>query len=178
MHELRHLTNEALLERYQKSDQEAFHEFFERHHKLVFNYLLSRLRNRADAEEAFQKTFLRVHRYVLSYDPRQNALGWLMTVTRNVAIDTRRAVRKPETVNVDENPLLSPQDEESALEARSSLRDILTRLPTDERELLERRLLEDESYEQLSLEMGLSPESLRKRLSRLLKRLKLELASS
>lgn len=177
MHELRHLSNEALLQRYQKADASAFSEFFKRHEKLVYNYLLSRLKNPADADEAFQKTFFRVHRYVSSYDPTQNALGWLMTITRNVAIDEAKARPNAEMVNIDDNPLESPHHEESAIEARDCLREIIEGLSPEERDLLEKRLLEDDSYEQIGLESGLSVPSVRKRFSRLLKRLKLELAT-
>lgn len=177
MDELQHLSNEVLLERYQKADASAFQEFFRRHEKLVFNYLLSRLKNRADAEEAFQKTFFRVHRYVLSYDPRQNALGWLMTITRNAAIDERRAAPRAEMVSIDDNSLVSSRDEEAAIEARSSLREIVGGLSPEERALVEKRLLEDESYEQIALETGLSVVGTRKRLSRILQRIRLEPAS-
>ena len=81
-------TNEELLARYQSLDSDAFDLFFERNHSLVFNYLLSRLKNRPEAEEAFQQTFLRIHRYIQSYDPAQNAVGWVFTIARNVSFDS------------------------------------------------------------------------------------------
>ena len=100
-----------------------------------------------------------------------------MTITRNVAIDEARGRPKAETLDIEESPIVSSQDEEAAHEARSSLREILSSLNPEERELLERRLLDEDSFEQIGADTGVSAPSTRKRLSRLLKRIQIELAS-
>ncbi len=86
-----HLSNEQLLARYQQGDAVAFDEFFKRSHKVIYNFLLSRLKVQSDAEDALQQSFLKLHRYILSYDPRQNALSWALTIARNVMSDVRSA---------------------------------------------------------------------------------------
>lgn len=67
-------TLEFLLARYRDSDPEAFREFYRRTKTLVLHFLLRNLKNRADAEDVFQETYFRVHRYVASYDQERNGV--------------------------------------------------------------------------------------------------------
>lgn len=76
-------SNEELLRRYQNADPRAFDEFFRRTKTLVYGYLLARLKNRGDADDAFQETYFRIHRYIDTFDPSRNALAWVMTIARN-----------------------------------------------------------------------------------------------
>lgn len=171
---LKHLSNEELLKRYQSADADAFNEFFERNRRLVFQYLFSRLRNTQEAEEAFQKTFLKIHRHVLKYDPTQPALGWVLTIARNVAFDLypKRAAAKPlEEVASSELAV----EIGGTLEARSVLTRLMEQLEPRERTLIERRFLNEDSFEDIAREEGWTAENARQRTSRLLKRLRNQL---
>jgi len=168
------LSNEALLGRYQRADSEAFDEFFNRHKNLIFNFLLLRLRNRADAEDAFQKTFLRIHHYILSYDPGQSALGWVMTIARNVAFDLR--ARRQSSMSLDKtDPGELMTEPLPALEARSTLEGLLSLLDGKERLLIERRFLSKDSFEEIGRSEGWSPDNARQQVSRLVRKLKAQI---
>lgn len=171
---LTHLSNEELLRRYQNADVAAFNEFFHRHRRLVFHYLYSKLRSVPETEEAFQKTFFRVHRYILKYDPSQSALGWVMAIARNVALDLRPmrpALLSIEYVSQEAFAL----EAEQTLEARSRLDALLENLEPGERRLIERRFLSDDSFEQIAADEGWSVVNTRQKLSRLLRRLRSQL---
>lgn len=177
-HQLIHLSNEELLKKYQQADTLAFNEFFERNKKLIFHYLLWRLRNRSDAEDAFQKTFFRIHQHILKYDANQSALGWVMTIAKHAAFDlnSRRAFV---TQSFDEghSEKIDTQSE-GMLEARSLLVGIVATLEPEEQRLLERRFFYEDSFDEIGDKEGWSPENTRQKVSRLVRRLKARMIES
>jgi RNA polymerase sigma-70 factor (ECF subfamily) len=64
----------------------------------VYGLAVSVTRDRALAEDVSQEVFVRAWRAAGNYDPRRaSALTWLLTITRNAAIDAVRA-RRPTPV--------------------------------------------------------------------------------
>lgn len=169
------LSNEELLHRYQSADAEAFEAFFERNRRLIFHYLYGRLGSVQEAEDAFQKTFLKIHRYILKYDRTQSALGWVFAIARNVAIDTY-SLRKETETKLDtetKGPVTSPTE---ILEAREKLARLLADLSPIERRLVERRFLSEDSFDQIGREQGWSAANTRQKTSRLLRKLRAHMA--
>ncbi len=137
---------------------------------MVFHYLSKQLRNRVDAEEAFQETFLRIHRFLPSYDPEQKALAWVFTIARHVAIDLFKQ-RRAQLSFMEEEHSLDSRIEQS-FEAREELKALLAHLSPSERDLLSARLLESEDFEAIASHLQTSPLNVRQKLSRLLKKLR------
>jgi RNA polymerase sigma-70 factor (ECF subfamily) len=165
-------SDEELLRRYQAADFAAFDLLYRRHERLVLGFLRAKLRDGADAEEAFQETFLKLHRSIARYDPAQGALGWILTIARNAAIDVARRKQVRRGVRVDADTVGEAPRQIAALEARAELAALTAGLSAAERALLERRLVDEESYEELAGELGLSEVNVRQRLSRLVRRLR------
>lgn len=97
---------ETLLSRTGAGDSRAFAELYERTSARLFGLCVRMLRNRSDAEEVLQEVFVTVWRRAAGFDPaRAAAITWLVTLTRNRAVDRlrQRAVRAPLTpVNLDQ----------------------------------------------------------------------------
>ncbi len=163
-------SDEDLLEAYARGDFAAFDAFYRRHAGLLHRVLLVRLRSRADADEALQEVFLRLHRHVHGYDRSRGGLSWVVTIARNAAIDVLRR-RKPQAP-LDPEALPARATAEIQLAARQELEAMLARLSPAERSLIERRLLDDEDYAALAPDHGGSPAAARQKVSRLLRRLR------
>lgn len=76
------------------NDEAAAVAFVRRFQGPVFGLAVSITRDRVQAEDIAQEAFLRAWRAAASYDARRGSvLTWLLTITRNLAIDAVRARR-------------------------------------------------------------------------------------
>lgn len=80
------------------NDEQATVAFVRRFEGPVFGVAVSITRDRGLAEDVSQEAFLRAWRAAETYDPRRGSvLTWLLTITRNLAIDALRARRATPT---------------------------------------------------------------------------------
>lgn len=89
------MSDEALLAGVATGDADAMASFVRRHQARVYGMALSVVGVPAVAEEVAQEAFVRAWRHAGNYDPRRaQASTWLLTITRNVAIDVLRVRRE------------------------------------------------------------------------------------
>ncbi|HPW17748.1 MAG TPA: RNA polymerase sigma factor [Candidatus Aminicenantes bacterium] len=84
----------ALLDRIQRGDREAFMTIIRRYQQKVFVMAYSILRDREDALDAVQETFLRLYQKASLYRPGRPFQGWLLQIAKNVSIDSYRKRRR------------------------------------------------------------------------------------
>lgn len=85
----------ALVEGLAVDDQAAAVAFVRRFQSAVFGLAVSITRDKGLAEDVSQEVFVRAWRAAGSYDARKaSVLTWLLTITRNAAIDSVR-MRRP-----------------------------------------------------------------------------------
>ena len=142
-------------------DQPAFTELVRRHGGLVWAVCRRQLREPADAEDAFQATFL-----VLAAKPhavrRAESLGaWLHGTAWRVAARVRR--RRGRT-----HPPVDPParpDDPSLRDALAALDDELVRLPAKYRRPLTACYLLDRTQDEAAADLGLSVSTVKRRLT-------------
>ncbi len=84
----------ALVAGFTLGDEAASTAFVRRFQSRVFGLALAITRDQGLAEDVSQEVFVRAWRAGASYDPRRaSALTWLLTITRNAALDVVRAGR-------------------------------------------------------------------------------------
>jgi len=129
-------------------DLKALERLYDRYSALVFSVSLRVLHDRQLAEDVVQEVFLRLWRQPASYDPQRGRfISWLMSVTRNRALDEQRRVsRRLRVEDQEEEPgreLQShdrsddPQLELILQEQRRAVREAMTRLPPAQRRVIE-----------------------------------------
>ncbi|MEO7065430.1 MAG: sigma-70 family RNA polymerase sigma factor [Rhodanobacter sp.] len=78
-----------------RNDQKAFAELYKRTSSKLFGVCLCMLRDRGAAEEVLQETYTTVWRRAASFDAvKASAITWLVTLSRNKAIDRLRQHRE------------------------------------------------------------------------------------
>lgn len=86
------LSDDALLAGVASGDEDATAALIRRYQNRVFGLALSMLGDRNLAEDVAQEVFVRVWRNAGAYDARRGSvLTWVLTITRNLAIDAIRA---------------------------------------------------------------------------------------
>jgi RNA polymerase sigma factor (sigma-70 family) len=112
------LSDETLLAGMADGDQSAASAFVRRYQARVYGLALTIVHVPAVAEEVAQDVFLKAWRHATTYDPRRGRVStWLLTITRNAAVDTVRyrhedpmdpdllmAVLAPRNASSDEDP--------------------------------------------------------------------------
>lgn len=140
-----------LMEAIGREDVTALEALYDRYSSLVFSVSLRVLHDNGLAEDVVQEVFLRIWRQPASYDPeRGRFISWLMSVTRNRALDELRRVsrrHRSEDEDREEDSIvarLSTTDrmDDPALgaelaEQREAVRAAMTRLPPEQRRAIE-----------------------------------------
>lgn len=79
-----------LVDRVMEGDEEAFMTLIHLYQKQVFMMAYAFFRNREDALDTVQETFLRLHQKIHLYQKGHNFLNWLLQMAKNICIDAYR----------------------------------------------------------------------------------------
>src|SRR5882724_443790 len=74
-----------LVHRFNEGDESAFVEIMSRYRNKIFSIAFGLLRNRADAEEITQDTFIRAHRGLSRFRGDSSLVTWLHRIAVNLA---------------------------------------------------------------------------------------------
>jgi len=96
------VTDEELVHRAQNGDPAAFDEIVERHKGAVFRAALAALRNREDAEDVTQETFITAFRKLHTFRGESQVRTWLSRIAWNRSMDQRRRGRFRTFLHLDE----------------------------------------------------------------------------
>ncbi len=102
---LEQLSNEALIEAYQKGDTRAFERLLQRHRRPVYNFLRRQVGNGALAEDLMQEVFLRIIKGAAAYQRKAQFTTWLYTIARNLCVDHLRRAKHRQISSLDQ-PLI------------------------------------------------------------------------
>lgn len=90
-------TDRELVDRTLRGDARAFGELVLRHQKRIFRLSLHMLRDRAEAEDVTQETFVRAYGALARFDGRSEPYTWIYRIAVNLslnAIRSRRAAKR------------------------------------------------------------------------------------
>ena len=156
----------------------AFQEDALRHLDAVYRYAYTLTRDRSEAEDLTQDTFLQALRHWDQFRPGTNARAWLFTICRNLFLRQRerRAREEPteaaalEGLAAATQAFAAPPDAGRALFDTPELGDVIRReldkLPPEYREVVELSDLQDQSYADISQVLGIPLGTVKSRLFR------------
>jgi len=141
-----------------------FERFYAEHNDEVFAVLARRL-GRQRAEDAFQETFLRALRAYPSLRHGDHLRAWVLTIARNVAVDTHR--REKPTVELEVDPAELPRRP-----AYAELEHLTGELTATERAAVVLRYAYDLPYAAIGAALGSSEDAARQAASTGVRRLR------
>jgi RNA polymerase sigma-70 factor (ECF subfamily) len=169
---VKELTDEQLLDLYHSGDAKAFFEFYSRHSGRVSGYAIKKGMTPEAADEIRQESFLRLHRSIHHYQKGRPALPWFFTLVHNCLID---AYRDTARLNKVKSEYGQNENADVSEEASSDVGDVmlaLGKLPLDQKQIVELRVLSGKSFKEISEELEKSEVGLRKIFERAKKKIK------
>ncbi len=176
------------LARVRGRDPRALDAFFEAHFDRIWGLVFRLLGHREAAEDVVQETFYRAHRSIDRLDPERDPRAWLVAIAMNVCRDfwksaPHRAAARAipyETAAAEleargRDPAGSPEDAALRGERDLLVQHAILRLDPDLRAALVLREYQEMSHEEIARTLGISHAAARKRYSRALAALAVDL---
>jgi RNA polymerase sigma factor (sigma-70 family) len=138
-----------------RSDR-AFEKLYQRHVGDVYRYALVVMRNRDDAEDVTQTTFMNAYRAFVRGERPRTPQNWLIAIAHNVCRQRfRQQQRQPSELPLEEDEVaqLAPDDDTPTAE---DIRRALSHLAFNQRAALVMRELEGRSYAEIAEVLQLS----------------------
>jgi RNA polymerase sigma factor (sigma-70 family) len=168
------LSDAQLVERCRAGDEAAWHELVERFSRFVYAIAVRAFRlSHHDADDVFQDVFAKAYQNVGRLRDDDALRPWLAQLTRRTCLDRLRASRPEEALSEEEPD--GTEDVLARLDEALTVREALTTLSPDCREILDRFFARDESYRTIGEALELPPGTIASRISRCLSRLRDEL---
>jgi len=164
-------------------NHQAFNQLIERYWGRIFARVYQLLGNREDAEEVTQDAFARAHAGLASFRWDASFSTWLYQIASNLARNRYwywKRRRREQTMAL-ETPLsedgltlseliadeaADPADRMRWQEFQDSIHRQLNRLPARHLQIMEMRLIDDMSYEEISEDLGIPVGTVKSRIAR------------
>ena len=139
-------------------DMQAFAEIVRTHDRRIYNFLYQFTRNRHDAQDLAQQTFIKAYNHLARFDPQRPLINWLLTIARHSALnhfrDTKQWSEIPyDTAGAEPSPASAAEHQDRAANLWSRARATLS---PREFEVLWLRFAEELSTEETAKIVGLT----------------------
>ena len=176
-------SDEELMQAVCADDMAAYEELVRRFQGRLFNFALSRLRDRQVAEDVVQETLLKVWRHKASFRHGSRLSTWVFALALNLCRDHWRRAKPDSSMELPEIAVAAEHssqrgrpsdasDNAERQELSEMLLEALEQLPPQSAKLLTSRTQDDLTLEEAGERLGLSPAASRAAASRAYKKLK------
>lgn len=160
-----------LIQDYLRGNENALETLIEKYKGRIYSFIYSKVLDKDVTEDIFQDTFIKVILTLKGgrYNEEGKFLPWVMRIAHNLTIDYFRSNKRMPTVsetvgyNEDYNifDFIGVCDEcsETKLiksQIENDLRNLVTQLPEDQREVLELRIFKELSFKEIAEETDVS----------------------
>lgn len=156
-----------LVRRYLNGEETALHKLIINHQTRVKSFIFSKVKDRDVSEDIFQDTYIKVIKSLRkgTYNEEGKFLPWVMRIAHNLIVDYFRKQKKlPKlSVNSDFDIFSIISDDSLHMEERLvksqidiEVQELVTRLPIDQKEVIEMRMYRDMSFKEISENTGVS----------------------
>jgi RNA polymerase sigma-70 factor (ECF subfamily) len=100
------LTDRELVDRARAGDTQAFGQLVRRHQQRIHRLAIHLLRDRAEAEDVMQETFIRAYRALARFDGRSEPYTWFYRIAVNLSLNALRSRKSHRTTTEADDPRL------------------------------------------------------------------------
>jgi RNA polymerase sigma-70 factor (ECF subfamily) len=176
-------TDNYLLKNYVDGNEKDLEFLIRKHQSQIYNYIYSRVLDKAVADDIFQEAFIKVIESLKAktYNEQGKFLPWIMRIAHNLTIDHFRRLKKISIVreNDDFNVFerkgcwdISIEQEIMIEDLNKNLIDLLQELLPEQKEILIMRFFYKMSFKEIAEDTGVSINTSLGRMSYAIKNLK------
>ena len=166
------MTDDEAVRLCQEGDREAFRHLVEAYKSPMYGTALLMTGNPALAEEHVQEALLNAWRGIRRFQRGRPVKPWLMRILVNAVVSQQRRRSFP-TVSLDESlPVGAPGDDTETVENREVLRQALSQLSPEHREVVVLRYFADLSVAEVARSAGIREGTVKSRLHRALRQMR------
>ena len=162
-------TDEELMAAYVAGETAALRALFDRYRPLLTRVMNRGMRNQAGCGDMVQQTFLQLHRARNDFRQGARLRPWLLTIAMNVKRQHLRKLkrRREDALELDgrSDPVADAHDPVKTQQAQK-LREALTQLPDNQREVIELHWLEGVPFPEVAKIVGASLSAVKVRAHR------------
>lgn len=165
------LEDQELVALYIRGNEQAFEVLLMRHKNKIYNYVFSKIRDHAVAQDIFQDAFMKIVRTLKkgSYNEEGKFLPWAMRISHNLVIDHFRRTNKVKMVSETSSKsedfnifsILKLEDENiedviTREELEVQMVELVQHLPKTQKEILEMRIFQGMSFKDIAEQEDIS----------------------
>ena len=141
--------------RLKTGDEQAFGELYEQYRPRVYRFAFKLLRDRDQAEDIVQDTFLKARKSIQTLNQNHSLVSWLFAITRNEVYSHIRRTRGNGRADVDDVwDSETPLDEVVGAETVVVVQNMIAQLKPDYKEVILLREYERMSYAEIARVTG------------------------
>jgi RNA polymerase sigma-70 factor (ECF subfamily) len=185
------MREDLLVSAAKSGDAVAFVELSKRHSNMILRQAYRIVKNWQDAEDVLQESLMRAFLHLKEFEERCSFSSWLTRIAINFSLMTLRKRRgnieiSMEVINDDHgiqyrweprDPAESPESHYSRREREELLQGAIRQLPPTLRQVVQMKLIDGRSGEEVSQTLGISLPAAKSRLARAKTALRVSLAS-
>ena len=171
-------TDQHIINQIIEGDANAFSVLVDRYKDLVYTLAIRMVKNREEAEEVSQDSFIKVYRSLEKFKGDSKFSTWIYKVTYNTCLDRIKKYKKAQlSVPIDEFTEKDVKTLDNALgimekaEKNKAIKNCIELLPSDDAFLLTLFYFEDQSLEEIATVLGLTANNVKVKLFRSRKKL-------
>ncbi len=165
---LNNMTDEELVQSYANNNNEAFDVLLMRHKNKVFSYIFTAVKDRDEANDLFQDTFIKAIMTIKQgkYTEKGKFAPWILRIAHNLIIDTYRKDKNENTISNEEygTDLLndiklyddSLEEYWAKENALNSVVGLIDELPENQQSIIRKRFFKDLSFKEIADEENIS----------------------
>ena len=162
------IKDEQLVRSYIKGKDNSLNILINRHRQRIMLFIISKVRDQSLAEDIFQETFFKVIKTLKKgkhYNEQGKFLPWVMRIAYNLSMDYFRKVKKQKLVRSRDNfnifdvikdNSVSIEDEIIQKKILSDVKEIINKLPKDQKRVLTMRYYFNMSFNEIANDCDIS----------------------
>lgn len=172
------IDDQIYIDKILEGETSAFSTLVDQYKDLVFSLALRMMKNKEEAEEVAQDTFIKVYKSLSKFKGDSKFSTWIYRVAYNTCLDRlKKNQRQQQTVTIDEytehqvKSLDNAYDQLEKKERELAIQNCLKLLPSEDSFLISLYYYEEQSLEEISKVIGLKPNNVKVKLFRARKKL-------